>query len=460
MVIDLTNISKITNNKFMPEYESRDRHLVLHGGGDSGKSHFAATKIICRCLVAEANGFQHKFLVTRKTQPAVRKSAFALVKEKLKLFNLPKSAVKIHETMMEISIFRSKIIFVGLDDPEKIKSIEGITGTWQEEPTELKPDDSRQLDLRMRGFIDDYMQHIYTFNPIDVNNWLNSEFFTGLDNEGKPRPDFFDVTPKDWPSHKTRKEFRTKVVHSTYQDNRWTTPAGIATLEGLKHKDPNFYKVYCLGQWGVLKGLIYEHWKQTELWPAKFDIRGYGLDFGFTNHPSAWIEAGIIGNDLFLRERFYEKGLTNADIADIMNDQLKEGDSSPTIADCAEPKSIAELKRAGMYVLPCKKGKDSIVHGIQKVKQFNIYVHADSVNLIKELRAYKWGVDKNDKATNKPVDYLNHALDAMRYVVEYLTNFVKINIDYDNDPKEERKAELQSEDYNPITDDSIWNDVE
>jgi phage terminase large subunit len=398
LVIDLSNLPAITNTKFFPEYECRDRYLILHGGGDSGKSHFVPPKLIARCLIAEANGFAHKFLVTRKTQPAVRKSAFVLFQNKLNLFDLPSKYIKVHQTMMEISIYGSKILFVGLDDPEKIKSIEGVTGTWHEEPTELKAGDLRQVDLRLRGFTDDYMQHILTFNPIDINHWLNAEFFTGLDEEGRLRPDFIDVTPPDWPKYKRRIEFRTAAdgktfstfattVHSTYKDNRWTTPAGIATLEGLKYKDPNFYKVYALGEWGVLKGLIYDRWEECKVWPKKFDISGYGMDFGYTNHPSTWIHAGIIGKDLYLREEFYEKGLTNPDIADIMMDRLGEDNSEPTVADCAEPKSIAELRRAGLYILPCKKGKDSIVNGIQRVKQFNIHVHPSSVNLIKELRA-------------------------------------------------------------------------
>jgi phage terminase large subunit len=453
----------------MPEYDCRDRYLILHGGGDAGKSHFVPVKLIARCLIAEQHGFAHKFIVTRKTQPAVRKSAFTLTQNKLALFNIPGKYIKIHQTMMEISIYGSKIMFTGLDDPEKIKSIEGLTGGWLEEPTELKAVDFRQLDLRVRGFTEDYMQFILSFNPIDINNWLNSEFFTGLDDEGKPRADFSDVTPEGWPSHKRRKKIEIEVdgvkyanyattVHSTYKDNRWTTPQGIAVLEGLKSKDPNFYKVYCLGEWGVLKGLIYENWREIVKWPEKFDIKAYGLDFGFSNHPSAWVECGIIGNKLYLREKLYEKGLTNADIADIITDKLEKDDNTPSIADCAEPKSIVELTRAGLYVLPCKKGKDSIVHGIQKVKQFEIYVDSASVNLIKELRAYKWGVDKNDKPTNKPVDYLNHALDAARYAVEYLTNFVKINIEYPADEREERKEEIQSEGYNELEDDSLFEE--
>jgi phage terminase large subunit len=452
----------------MPEYECRDRYLILHGGGDSGKSHFVPPKLIARCLIAEANGFQHKFLVTRKTQPAVRKSAFVLVQNKLNLFNIPGKYIKVHQTMMEISIYGSKIIFCGLDDPEKIKSIEGLTGTWHEEPTELRAEDFRQVDLRLRGFTDDYMQHILSFNPIDINHWLNAEFFTGLDENGMPRPDFIDVTPADWPDHKTRKEFRTEVdgkiystfattVHSTYKDNRWVTPAGIATLEGLKYKDPNFYKVYALGQWGVLKGLIYDNWKECKQWPKKFDISGYGMDFGYTNHPSTWIFAGIIGNKLYLKEEFYETGLTNPAIADKMFSVLGEESSEVTVADCAEPKSIAELRTAGMYILPCKKGKDSIVHGIQKVKQFELLVHPGSVNLIKELRAYKWGVDKNDKPTNKPVDYLNHALDAVRYAVEHLTRVSGIGLEVSGSEREERKEVLQSDDYDELEDENLWD---
>ena len=460
--MDLTNIKAITNDKFMPEYDNTDRYLVFYGGGDSGKSHFCATKLIARCLRAKELGYKHKFLVTRKTQPAVRKSAFALVQEKLALFPINPRYIKINKTMMEIRIFDSLIMFVGMDDPEKIKSIEGVTGIWEEEPTELRPADHTQLDLRLRGFTDSYMQIMKSFNPVDEQSWLNKEYFL-------PREGMVDVTPADWPKHKQRKMFETIVkgksfknyatcIHSTYHDNRWTTPAGIAVLEGLKTKDPNYYKVYCLGQWGVLKGLIFDNWEECSDWPKKFDISGNGLDFGYSNHPSALVWAGIIGDRLYLWEKMYETGLTNPDIADRMSDII--GDSSEvTVADCAEPKSIAELTRAGLYVLPCKKGKDSIVHGIQKMKQFKIFIHPSSIHLIKEFRAYKWAVDKDDNPINKPVDYLNHGIDGARYIVEHLTNYTKAGLEFDADPREERKAVLTADDYDPMHDDSLFEDI-
>lgn len=470
MEIDLTQLKAITNKKFMPEYDCRDRYLVFYGGGNSGKSHFCATKIVARCLLAEAEGFRHKFLVTRKTQPAVRKSAFELVKTKIELFGLPRRAVKINKTMLEIRIYHQLIMFAGLDDPEKIKSIEGVTSTWEEEPTELKRNDHTQLDLRLRGFKEDYMQMMLSLNPIDEQNWINVEFFTGLDNEDRPRDDFSDVTPKKWPKYKKRVKFTSIVdgeefsnyattIHSTVDDNRWATREEKAVLEALKFKDPNYYKVYRKGEWGVLKGLIFDRWDECREWPKKFDISGYGLDFGFTNHPSAMVHAGIIGDNLYLKEEFYEKGLTNADIADRMADIIDEETGWATVADCAEPKSIAELCRAGLFVLPCKKGKDSIVHGIQTLKQYNIHVHPESVNLIKELRAYKWAVDKNDKPTNKPVDYLNHLLDAARYIVTHLVGHIDAGIEsIGGDPKEERKEELQAEEYSPELDDDLYED--
>ena len=480
MEIDLTNLPAITNKKFMPEYDNFDRYLIFFGGGDSGKSHFCATKLVVRCLYAAANGFKHKFLVTRKTQPAVRKSAFELIKEKILLFNLPRGVVKINQTMLEIRIFDSMIIFCGLDDREKIKSIEGITGTWEEEPTELHPDDHTQLDLRVRGFTDDYMQMMLSFNPIDVQSWLNAEFFTGLTKEGKIRPDFSIVTPKGWPDYKQRVKFETIIdgvpyttfatcIHSTIDDNRWALPEGKAVLENLKYKDPNYYKVYRLGQWGVLRGLIYEDWKICNDWPEKFDISCYGLDFGYTNHPSALIRIGIIEDRLYLEEIFYEKRLTNQDIGvKLLEETARRQDPDsedkidlePTIADCAEPKSIAEIRKLGYNIHPCKKGKDSIVHGIHKVKQYDIYVHPDSINLQKELRAYKWAEDKDGKSLNKPVDFMDHLLDPTRYGVEYLTNFVSAGIEFGSDPKEERKAQLQADGYSELEDESLWQDFD
>ena len=464
MKFDLTKLKKTTNESFWPLYTNKDDIIVLCGGGDSGKSWFAADKLALRTLRAAEKGYKHKILVVRKTQPAVAKSAFDLAwKSCNKLGLKPPYASRVSNPMTIRNRWDSEYIFMGMDDPEKIKSIEGVTIIWCEEATELNVKDFWQLTIRLRGQLPDYAQIMLSFNPIDEQNWVKKEFFD-------PAPNRTDVTPADWPSNMTRYEILVEVdnfkfkqyvtIHrSTYHDNKFATARDIAVLEGYKYKDANFYKVYCLGEWGVLKGLVYENWDTIKTWPERFEYHGYGLDFGYSNHPSALVECGVRGDEVYIREHIYDKGLTNDAIADKMGICL-DTDSGTVVADCAEPKSIEEIYRRGFNIHPCKKGKDSINNGIQRVKQYKLHVHESSINTIKELNAYKWAEDKNGNMLNKPVDAFNHSMDAMRYILTHLVGMVKGTVEFSEiDPKEERKEYLQVEDYDEYTDEELWEEI-
>ena len=462
MKFDLTNLKEITNSTFYPLYMNRDRYIVLCGGGDSGKSWFAADKLSARTLVAARDGYKHRFLVVRKTQPAIKGSAYKLAWSSWDKFGMkPPIASKIANPMELRNRWGTEYSFLGMDDPEKIKSIEGITGVWLEEPTELNAKDFWQIDLRLRGPTPSYKQIILSFNPIDEQNWIKKEFFD-------PRDNVTDVTPPDWPSNMTRKRIVIEVegrelveyatIHrSTYHDNRFATDADIAILEGYKYKDENYYKVYCLGEWGVLRGLIYENYTLIKTWPTRFEYHGYGLDFGYSNHPTAVVECGVDGDSIYIREHIYGKGLTNQAIGA----NLTECGISPDsviVGDSAEPKSIEEIYRQGFNIHPCKKGTDSIRNGIARVKQYNLHVHESSINTIKELNAYKWAEDKNGIMLNKPVDAFNHSMDAMRYILTHLVGMPTATVDISGyDPKEERKEILNAEDYDMMNDDAVWD---
>ncbi len=474
MDIDLSQLRAITNEKPWSLFTNQDRYLWEWGGGDAGKSHGVAEKLVLRMLMGWERGVKHKFLVVRKTQPSVRQSAFELVKNKIEQFGIIKK-VKITKNPMEMVFpFGGQFVFAGLDDPEKIKSMEGVTSIWAEEVTELTPKDYMRLDLILRGFTEDYMQIIGSFNPVDEESWIKKQWF-----DTEKRPDVIDVTPADWPGYMQRKAFTATVrektytnyasyCHFIYQDNKFVTDAGIATLEGLKYKDTNFYNVYCLGKWGVLKGLIYENWGTITEWPRRrdFDAHGYGLDFGFTNSPSALVECGFIGDDLYVREHIYNKGLTNPDISSNLA-VLEIDDSRIIVADSAEPKSIEEIKQTGYTVVSCQKGKDSVYYGIQRVKQYNIKVYYESVNLIKEFKTYKWAENRkstgeSDQFLNAPVDFMNHCMDAMRYIVTYLKGLIRAKITFmgDDTPKEERKERLREAYYAAETDKELLEIME
>ena len=428
MKLDFKNLPRLINPKFYPLLSDRHRYLVIWGGAGSGKSYSTAQKLILRILKAMDGGYVEKFLVLRKTKPAARESVFALFQEVMKAWKISGLA-KINKTNMGIEFAGgSRIMCSGLDEPEKIKSIQGITSIWIEEATEFTENDFSQLNLRLRGTTPSYKQIILTFNPVDIHGWIKTHFF---DENKSPE--------------------KTLCHHSVYTDNKFDTEYGD-TLNDLT--DKNHILIYRDGKWGELKGLVYENYKETDEWPEQdFDCHGYGLDFGYSNSPSACAELGFIRDKVYIRELLYEKGLTNDEIAARLNINTQ----SYICADSAEPKSIAELQQCGMLVIPCTKGPDSIVHGIQRVKQFKLHIHSSSINLLRELKAYKWAEDKEGKLLNKPVDAFNHLLDAVRYSLVNLKGMTQASVTFEiEDKKAERKAEMNKEDYAMVNDEAVW----
>lgn len=277
--------------------------------------------------------------------------------------------------------------FLGMDDPEKIKSIDKPTGIWLEEASEFTLDDFTQLDLRLRGKLAHYKQIILSFNPISAVHWLKKRFFDNQDPEAD-------------------------VVHTTYLDNRFLDDAYIKVLNSLKKTNYTYYKIYALGQWGVLKGVIYEGWKKIKKLPEDVQFWRWGQDFGF-NNPSAAVLVGIDGNNLYLKELVYERELTNAEL--IREVSKHDGIKSITgYMDSAEPDRIQEFRNAGFKVQPAKK---DVKAGIDKVMTYNIFVEEGSQNIINELGLYCWKLDKSDEPMDEPVKENDHAMDALRYAV-------------------------------------------
>ena len=208
----------------------------------------------------------------------------------------------------------------------------------------------------------------------------------------------------------------------TYKDNQALDPAIVKEIEKARDKAEhsaywaNWWKVYGLGQVGTLQGAIYGDYTVVEgIDPSTMKFVAYGLDWGFSNDPTALVAVYRRGDDLFVHELLYHRGLTNSDIAT----RLKEFGITRAweiVADSAEPKSIEEIYRLGFNIKPASKGPDSVRQGIDIVKRFNLHVTKDSVNLIKELRSYTWATDKEGRDTGVPIDSYNHACDALRYV--------------------------------------------
>jgi len=378
------------SSTFFPLMEHKERYLVLCGGAGSGKSEFAARKLVYRCI-AEGN---HRFLVLRKVRSRVRESALEVFLQIFKTNNIP----YVYQHTERTISFNSPegkpnaILFDGLDDPDKIKSIKGLTGVWLEEATEFTRDDFQQIDLRLREPGPHYQQIIMTFNPDEARApWIKERFFDKVD------PDAF-------------------VHFSTVEDNPIPEVREKYMIQLDKIADPTYRKIYRLGQWALARGIIFNWDVQALPEGVKFDSVFYGGDFGYSVDPATLIKIYRKGQEYWLEELLYKTGMTNQDIGTFMLFDDRVNPQAESWWDCAEPKSIEEIFRMGINAKPAPKGPDSVRTGIDFLKSCTIHIVPGSDNIIKERRAYKFKEDKNgNPMSGQPVEYLDHAMSAVRY---------------------------------------------
>tara|TARA_Y100000593_G_C4321454_1_gene344007 strand:- start:6761 stop:7735 length:975 start_codon:yes stop_codon:yes gene_type:complete len=278
----------------------------------------------------------------------------------------------------------SQFILTGLDDPEKIKSIQGITRIWIEEATELTEPDFNQLDLRLRGVPEP--QITLTYNPVDRDHWINKRFHEC-----------------DHPN--------SSITKSTFEDNDFIDDQYKSVLMELANQDLNYYRIYALGEWGhKTEGLIYTKFNIVDSVPDPDELV-FGLDFGF-NNPTSLIKISMKDQQPYIEELIYESKLTNSDLIGLMK-SLTIG-KSVIYADAAEPQRIEEIYRAGFNVKPAHK---VVRDGIDFCKRYDLNIVKGSINLIKELRGYKWKEDRTGKVLDEPVKFNDHACDAFRYAL-------------------------------------------
>ncbi len=202
-----------------------------------------------------------------------------------------------------------------------------------------------------------------------------------------------------------------KLFISDHRHNPFVPQKIRDKLEGLKFKDLELFKVYARGMTGKIEGLVFRNFDIVDGVPLGAELIGCGMDFGFTNDPTTFIKVFRYNSELYIDQLIYDHGLTNSDIIKRLNENgiTKQ---MPIVADSAEPKSIEDLRRAGFNIDGAQKGPDSINNSIDTLKQFKINITRNSVATIKEFRSYKWVEGKG----NTPVDFNNHAIDAIRYV--------------------------------------------
>lgn len=383
----------------------KGRYRVCKGSRASKKSKTTALNIIYRMMQYP----QANTLVIRKVYRTLKDSCFTELQWAINRLEVA-AYWEIKESPLEMTYKPTgqKIYFRGLDDPLKITSITVKTGylcwAWLEEAYEvLNEDDFNMLDESIRGAIPKetglFKQWTITFNPWNEKHWLKSRFFD------KESPDILAMT-------------------TNFRCNEWLDEADLRVFEEMRKNNPRRFKVAGEGDWGIVDGLVYENWEEKAF--SLDEIRAipgiksaFGLDFGYTADPSA-LFCGLVDTStrtIWVFDEMYEKGLSNRRIAEKIKAM---GYAKERIkADCAEPKSIDEIREEGIYnIRECRKGRDSINNGIQYIQDYHIIIHPRCVNFLTEIGLYRWDEDKSGKKLNKPVDEFNHLMDAMRYALE------------------------------------------
>ena len=396
-------LPEIVGKGYKSYWSFRGRYDVCKGSRASKKSKTTALRIIYNMMKYD----QSNTLVVRKTYRTLKDSCFTDLKwatKRLEVENL----WEFKYSPLEATYLRTgqKILFRGLDDPLKVTSITVEYGylcwAWLEESYEITSEkDFDTLDESIRGELPPHLwkQWMITFNPWNEHHWLKKRFFD-VEND----PDILAIT-------------------TNYKCNEWLDDADLRLFENIKKNNPRRYQVVGLGNWGIVDGLVYEHWKEEEFTLDQvIDCDSVnGIDFGYTNDPAA-VFIGFIDTEhkkLYVWDEIYKKGLSNKKLYEEIENAHYQKKSFT--ADCAEPKSIDELRGYGLRVEKSQKGKDSITHGIQYIQDFEIIIHPRCVNFITEIGNYTWDEDRLGNKINRPIDDFNHLMDAMRYAVEKYT---------------------------------------
>jgi phage terminase large subunit len=319
--------------------------------------------------------------IVRKTFPALKKSVyrdFIEIMGQLGLYN-PDDHNKSSNTYR---LNNCTIEFLSIDNAQKYKGSKRDI-LYCNEANELTFEDMFQLQIRTR------LQVFIDYNPSDEAGWVYD-----LAEQRKSQVDFFK---------------------STYLNNPFLDQTLVDEIERLRDTDDDYWNVYGLGERGKSRDLVYQFTQVEDIPTDTAELVALGLDWGYSQDPTALVEVWRSGDNLYLNELLYRRGLTNTDIAEELKG-IGVDRRIDIIADSAEPKSIEEIRRSGYRIHPAKKGPDSVLNGIDILKRYRIHVTTDSTNLITELRRYKWLKDSNGAMMNRPIDIYNHALDAVRYV--------------------------------------------
>lgn len=380
------------------------RYRVCKGSRASKKSKTTAAYYITKLM----KHTQANLLVIRKTFRTLKDSCFAELQWAINQLHVEEDW-QIKESPLEMTYKPTgqKIYFRGLDDPLKVTSITVKTGVlcwmWIEEAYEvLNEDDFNMLDESIRGAAPEglFKQITVTLNPWNERHWIKKRFFDAENDS--------DILAKT----------------TNYLCNEFLDDADKRVFERMKRDNPRRYQVAGLGNWGIVDGLVFENWEERafniqELLKQRQMKTLFGLDFGYTNDPSAFFAGAVdeIKKEIYVFDEIYKTAMTNKMIYEEIT---RLGYAKERIrADNTEPKSIDDLYEYGLKgIRKARKGPDSINNGIQTIQDYKIIIHPSCVNFLTEITNYTWAEDKFGKKLNKPIDDFNHLMDAMRYALE------------------------------------------
>ena len=397
----IISLQKVIGKGYADFWNTKKRYRVCKGSRGSKKSKTTALNMIERLYeFPESNG-----LCVRRFSNTLRDSVYSDLKWAIHRLGLDRF---FDCTVSPMQITRrstgQKILFRGLDDGLKITSISVDKGylcfVWIEEAYEIFDEsDFNKLDMSIRGEVPEgyFKQITLTFNPWSATSWLKKRFFDNPDDN-------------------------TFVKTTTWQCNEWLDESDRKIFLDMKEKNPRRYRIEGNGDWGIAEGLIYENVVFDEVFDVE-ELRkkegvkaAFGNDFGFTD-PNAFICCLVDNADMriYIFDEWYQTGGTNKVIAQKIK-TMGYG-SQQIICDCADAKSIAELRDEGIHAEPSRKGKDSVNHGIQLIQNYQIVVHPKCVEFRKEIENYCWKKDSSGRLKDEPEHDFSHGMDAMRYGV-------------------------------------------
>lgn len=391
------NITPLLNPNHKELFQSKDFEMLVYGGAGGGKSYSIADKFL---LLGANSPVKIKAGFVRKTLPSLKKTVLSIFQERAEEFKIP---FKFNQQDMTGWVGNLEILFLSCHNKDAIDRIKGLTNMsffWCNELPELLESDYELILTRVRGGKSKFQQVIGDFNPIGTHSWVHKRWFEGSNGGAKPKILWYNVL-------QNHPDFLATEGAKAY----------VKRMKATKDRNYNFYKVYFLGEWGELEGLIY-NWDivSKKSIPNSFDEIFYGGDFGFSVDPAALVRIYRKADHYWLEELLYEKELTNPDIAARITGNVDiKPMADPMYWDSAEPKSIRELIQKGVYAKEAIKGPDSVRAGIDFLKTQKIHILEDSTHIIQEHNSYVWKTDKDGNALNEPLKMFDHSMDAIRY---------------------------------------------